>query len=299
MPNPYDILQVTRSANDADIKKAYRKLAKQWHPDRNRDDPKAKDRFAELNNAYEILSDTDKRGQFDRGEIDGDGKPKFQGFEGFGRGQKPSGFEGFQFGFGPQGARSGVNPGDFFSDIFGEGLQPKQSRNRAIKGEDVSLILSISLEDMAGSVTKRVMMPTGREVEVSIPKGVTDGQVIRLRGLGQPSPMTGGEAGDAMLTLKIAPHPLFAVEDNNLRLKMPITWEDAVLGSSLHVPTLNGAVTMNIPPLTSSGRVFRLRGKGLPGKKEQGDLLVSIDIRLPDALDDELKAFAEKRRERK
>jgi DnaJ-class molecular chaperone len=316
MRNPYDVLGVTRSADEAEIKKAFRKLAKTYHPDRNKDDPKAKDKFAEINAAYEILGDADKRGQFDRGEIDAEGKPRFQGFEGFGGGRggtRSEDFGGFNFnvGGGPFGGRRGGRGGfgaeagdDFFSQLFGDafrqagdGTRQGRGRPQPQKGEDVSATLTVTLEEVAGEEKKRVRLPTGRDVDVVIPKGVADGQVIRLRGLGQGAP--GIDPGDALLTIKIAPHELFTMEGSNLRLRLPIEIEEAILGSSVRVPTLTGAVEMTIPPMTNTGRTFRLRGKGLPGKTGTGDLLVTMEIRLPEVVDEDLMEYARKRRSAK
>ncbi len=316
MRNPYDVLGVTRSADEAEIKKAFRKLAKTYHPDRNKDDPKAKDKFAEINAAYEILGDADKRGQFDRGEIDAEGKPRFQGFEGFGGGRggtRSEDFGGFNFnvGGGPFGGRRGGRGGfgaeagdDFFSQLFGDafrqagdGTRQGRGRPQPQKGEDVSATLTVTLEEVAGEEKKRVRLPTGRDVDVVIPKGVADGQVIRLRGLGQGAP--GIDPGDALLTIKIAPHELFTMEGSNLRLRLPIEIEEAILGSSVRVPTLTGAVEMTIPPMTNTGRTFRLRGKGLPGKTGPGDLLVTMEIRLPEVVDEDLMEYARKRRSAK
>jgi DnaJ-class molecular chaperone len=314
MRNPYDVLGVPRSANEADIKKAFRKLAKAYHPDRNKDDPKAKDKFAEVNAAYEILGHEDKRGQFDRGEIDAEGKPRFQGFEGFGRGgARPEDLGGFNFnaagGFGGRrGSRGGFGADtgdDFFSQLFGDafrqaggdGMRQGRGRPQSQKGEDVSATLTVTLEEVAGEAKKRVTLPTGRDVDVVIPKGVADGQVIRLRGLGQGAP--GIDPGDALLTIRIAPHELFTMEGSNLRLRLPIEIEEAILGSSVRVPTLTGAVDMTIPPMTNAGRTFRLRGKGLPGKAGTGDLLVTMEIRLPEVVDESLMEYARKRRSAK
>ena len=199
MRDPYDILGVPRSASEAEIKKAFRKLAKSYHPDRNSNDPKAKDKFAEANAAYEILGDAAKRAQFDRGEIGPDGKPRFQGFEGFGGGGPGAGqgFEGFNFNFGggsPFGRRRatrGAGEDDIFSHLFGEAFRTAERGGRAraaAPGEDVAAILTVTVEDIANEATKRIALPTGREVDVTIPKGVTDGQTIRLRGLGQGGP---------------------------------------------------------------------------------------------------------------
>ncbi|RDI55060.1 DnaJ C-terminal domain-containing protein [Microvirga subterranea] len=315
MRNPYDVLGVSRTADEAEIKKAFRKLAKAYHPDRNANDPKAKDKFAEVNSAYEILGDATKRGQFDRGEIDAEGKPRFQGFEGFGGG-RGGGAQDFGFGFnagGPfggrrssRGAGAGADPGeDFFSQIFGEAFrsagegarQQSRARPRGQKGEDVNATLTVTLEEVAGEAKKRLRLPTGRDVDVVIPKGVSDGQVIRLRGLGAGAP--GIDPGDALLTIKIAPHDRFTPEGSNLRQRLPIEIEEAVLGGTIRVPTLTGAVEMNIPPMTNSGRTFRLRGKGLPGKTGPGDLLVTVEIRLPEVVDEDLLAYARKRRSAK
>lgn len=312
MRNPYDVLGVPRSASEAEIKKAFRKLAKTYHPDSNKDDPKAKDKFAEVNAAYEILGDEGKRGQFDRGEIDAEGKPRFQGFEGFGGGRGGARSEGFAgFGGGPFGGRRSSSHGfggdagdDLFSQLFGDAFKSaaaesmrQGTRGRAQKGEDVSATLIVTLEEIAEEAKKRIRLPTGRDVDVVIPKGVSDGQVIRLRGLGQGAP--GADPGDAMLTIKVAPHERFTMDGSNLRLSLPIEIEEAVLGGSVRIPTLTGAVNMTIPPLTNSGRTFRLRGKGLPSKTGPGDLLVTMEIKLPEVVDEDLMNYARKRRSAK
>jgi len=302
MRDPYDVLGVSRTASEDDIKKAFRKLAKTHHPDRNASDPKAKDKFAEINTAYEILGDAAKRAQFDRGEIDAEGKPRFQGFQGFGSrgGPREGSFEGFNFDFGFGGStngRGGSRGGmgdDIFSQLFGEAFRSAErgQRGRRQRGEDVSATLTVTLEDIASEAKKRVSLPTGRDVEVTIPKGVADGQVIRLRGLGRE----GVEPGDAHLTISIAPHERFTPEGGDLRLRLPVDLEDAILGAKVRVPTLTGAVEMSIPPMTSSGRTFRLRGKGLPSKQGRGDLLVTAEVRLPANEDELLLEYARKRK---
>jgi len=319
MRNPYDVLGVSRSASEAEIKKAFRKLAKTYHPDSNKNDPKAKDKFAEVNSAYEILGDAQKRAQFDRGEIDAEGKPRFQGFEGFGGGRNAGGqgFEGFGFGgggggpFGGRRSARGFGGGDagedIFSQLFGEAfrsagaesMRQQQSRGRSHqKGTDVAATLTVTLEEVAAEAKKRIRLPTGRDVDVVIPKGVSDGQVIRLRGLGEGAP--GVNPGDAMLTIRIAPHERFTMEGANLRQRLPIQIEEAILGGSVRVPTLTGTVSMNIPPMTDSGRTFRLRGKGLPMKGGgHGDLLVTVEIKLPQVVDEDLMDYARKRRSAK
>jgi DnaJ-class molecular chaperone len=307
MRNPYDILGVPRTASEAEIKKAFRKAAKAHHPDRNASDPKAKDKFAEVNAAYEILGDPGKRAQFDRGEIDAEGKPRFQGFEGFaGRPGASDDFESFTFGFGPGGpfggrrSARGGGADDIFSQLFGEGFRSaERGRGRTapkLKGEDISATLEVTLEDVASEAKKRIALPTGRDVDVVIPKGVSDGQVIRLRGLGRAG---AGEPGDLLLTIRILPHERFTPEGANLRLRLPVELHDAILGASVRVPTLTGAVDMTIPPMTNSGRTFRLRGKGLPGKNGKGDLLVTTEIKLPEKADEALLDYARKRRSEK
>ncbi|CAA2155677.1 Curved DNA-binding protein [Methylobacterium brachiatum] len=308
MRNPYDVLGVPKGASEADIKKAYRKLAKDFHPDRNKNDVKAKDRFAEANSAYEILGDSEKRKQFDRGEIDADGRPRASGFEGFSGGfggGRSSGFDFENMARGRQGGMGGGMGGggmgeDIFSHIFGEafragGAGPGGAR-QAAKGDDVAAELSVSLEQVASEEKLRLALPTGREVDVVIPRGVEDGQTIRLRGLGQ-SAGPRGEPGDALLTIRVRPHPRFSVEGADLKTSVEVPLEDAVLGGTIRVPTLTGAVEMKMPPMTSSGRTFRLRGKGLPKKDgTRGDLLATTAITLPESEDPALIEFARSRR---
>jgi DnaJ-class molecular chaperone len=307
MRDPYQVLGVARGASDAEIKKAFRRRAKELHPDRNRDDPKAQDKFSELNAAYEIVGDEAKRKQFDRGEIDAEGKPRFQGFEGMGagRGGRSGGFE-FNFGQGgghPFGGRGGPGGGagdagfdasDIFSSLFGEGSRRARGRPEPQKPPEQSFTLEVTLAQAVTGGTRRVKLPGGREVEITIPEGVSDGKVMRLRGLGQADPFS-GEAGDVMMTIKVKPDSRFTIDGNDLRTRVAVPLAKAVLGGPLHVPTLTGAVEMNIPPLTGTARQFRLRGKGLKGEKGSvGDLFVAIDIEMP-ASDAELTALMKAR----
>ncbi|GJD49641.1 Curved DNA-binding protein [Methylobacterium crusticola] len=308
MPNPYDVLGVSRSADEAEIKKAFRKLAKTYHPDRNKNDAKAQDRFAEVNQAYEILGDAKKREQFDKGAIDGDGKPRFTGFEGFGAGGGGGAAGGGRGGFGgfdfeamnrARGGGAGGLGEDIFSHLFGEAFRSAGGagpRAAAQKGDDVSAELTVTLEQVATEAKLRLNLPSGREVDVVVPKGVVDGQVIRLRGLGYAG-AHGAEAGDALLTIRFSADARFQVEGADLRIAVEVPLEDAVLGGPIRVPTLTGVVEMKIPAMTSSGRTFRLRGKGLPKKDgSRGDLLASVAIVLPAAGDEALLDYARKRR---
>jgi len=320
MRDPYEILGVPRGASAADIKSAYRRLAKKLHPDANKHDPKAANRFAELNAAYEVVGDADKRKAFDRGEIDAEGKPRFQGFESHGAGPGAGGFgrEGaFEtFTWGPEGfhragGAGGGGPGgieDILKGMFGGAgarrgahrfetqFEPEEFGAPGV-GRDVAAALTITLAEAAHGVTKRVRLPTGKKVEVKIPAGLADSQQIRLKGQGLPG--SGGVVGDALITVNVAPHPLFAREGANLRLNLPVTLYEAVLGGKVRVPTLDGAVELAIPPGTSAGRTFRLKGKGLPAKSGAGDLLATVQIVLPEKADAELDELMKKWRDSK
>jgi DnaJ-class molecular chaperone len=292
MRDPYIILGVPKTANAEQIKKAFRTLAKKYHPDQNPNDPKAKEKFSEANAAYEILGDEKKRGQFDRGEIDAEGKPRFHGFEGAGAGfggRAGGGFENFEFNMGG-GRTGGFDPSDIFADLFGAKSRARARPTTQPKGEDVSSTLTISLLDAIKGTRAKVTLPTGRTLEVSIPEGVEDGRQIRLKGQGMAG-RAGAVAGDAMITVRVAKHPYFRVEGRDLRLDLPVTIYEAVLGSKVQIPTLDGAVELSIPPHSNSGRTMRLRGKGLPARTglAAGDLLVTLRIMLPDTPDHELE----------
>ena len=316
MRDPYEILGVPKAASSGDIKKAYRRLAKKLHPDANKRDPKAAAKFAELNSAYEIVGDDKKRAAFDRGEIDAEGKPRFHGFDSSGAGPGMGGFgreSRFEtFTWGPEGFRrsSGRSGGgfgrfdDILSDMFGHGAAAgrhgveEEDLSASRRGQDITASLTITIEDLDKGVTKRLRLPTGKDVDVKIPAGLTSGQQIRLKGQGLPG--YGGPAGDALITVTVAPHPHFKIETTHLRLDLPITLYDAVLGGKARVPTLNGAVDFAIPAGTNSGRTFRLKGKGLPAPGGgRGDLFATVRIMLPDRIDADFEQLMRQWRELK
>jgi DnaJ-class molecular chaperone len=311
--DPYEVLGVGRKATPDEIKKSFRRLAKKLHPDANKSDPKSAARFSEINSAYEILGDEKKRAAFDRGEIDAEGKPRFSGFSGFEpRARGGPAHPGFSsdsifesFSFGPEGLqRGGGNPRRGFEDMVSDLFRGARSHGPEFaefetprSGHDVAVQLTVTLGEAAHGAKKRVRLPTGKEVEVTIPAGIAEGQTIRLRGQGFSS---GRAGGDALVTVKIAPHAELKVEGDDLRAEITIALEAAVLGGAVRVPTLEGAVELKIPPWTTGGRIFRLKGKGLPKKSGgAGDLLVSVQIALPEKPDAELEALMRRRREAK
>lgn len=312
MADPYSVLGVKRDADADEIKRAYRRLAKANHPDRNREDPKAQDKFARLNAAYEILGDENKRRAFDRGEIDGEGKPRSSGFSGF----NANDFERTGFGAGSGGmkyqfhsnsngpfsasgfgGRPGGDPRDIFSDLFRQfdpnagthNASSNQARPSPATGQDVTLTVDVPLETVATGGAIQVDLPDGRAVEVKIPQGIAHGATMRLKGQGKAGER-GGIKGDALLTIRYARHARFFVDGADIRVAIPFPIRDAVLGGTARVPTLNGDVEITIPAWTSGGKIFRLRGKGLPHKDRTGDLLVTLDLDLGKP-DDALEVF--------
>ena len=307
MRDPYEVLGVPRGASAAAIKNAYRKLAKKHHPDNNKNDPKAAARFSEINSANEIIGDEDKRKQFDRGEIDAEGKPRFQGFPG-GDPRGRGGFETHTFrtgGAGPGGFGGGGGFEDILNSMFGGGGAARGGRSGGGGNTfefdtgglavdlDVNVAMTVSLEEAVKGVEKRVRLPNGKELNVKIPAGVTAGQQIRLKGQGETAP--GHRPGDLLISVNIAPHPFFKVDGSDLRVELPITLYEAVLGAKVRAPTLGAAVELSIPKNTSSGRTFRLKGKGLPkAGGGSGDLYFTTRIMLPDGNDADLEALMQK-----
>jgi DnaJ-class molecular chaperone len=302
MRDPYDVLGVSKTASEAEIKSAFRKLAKKYHPDQSKE-PKAKERFAEVGSAYEILGEDKKRKAFDRGEIDAEGKPRAPQFEGFGFGGQPGSGPrdfrnfGFDFGAGGSSTESGSIDPDILAELFGAGRG--RARSQAARGKDVGVTVAVPLTTIAHGGSTRVILPTGKTLDVAVPAGIEEGKSIRLRGQGQPG--AGGPAGDVIVTIRYAAHPLFKVEGRDLRLDLPITLYEAILGARVRAPTLRGEVEVAIAPGANGGRVLRFRGKGLPGGAEQaaGDLLATLRIVLPNEPDAELTALMQKMRDQK
>ncbi len=294
-PDPYTTLGVARGASEKDIKSAYRKLAKELHPDRNTDNPKAAERFSQVTNAYDLLSDKDKRAQFDRGEIDADGNPAnpFAGMGGGGGFQPNGGQHGFRAedfqGFG----NDQVDLGDIFEGLFG-GRGPRgggspfggaqQHRPPPRKGADIAYKLRVPFVDAATLKTQRITLSDGKTVDLKLPKGVETGTQMRLKGKGEQGP---GGAGDGLVTIAIDPHKLYRREGDDVRFDLPITLDEAVNGGKVRVPTVDGPVMMTIKPGTHGGTVLRLKGKGFTRKNgTRGDQLVTLEIQLPDNLDE-------------
>jgi DnaJ-class molecular chaperone len=300
MRDPYQVLGVPRTASEAEIKKAYRKLAKENHPDRNADNAKKLELFKEANSAYELLSDADKKARFDRGEIGADGNPTpFAG--GFrGGGARPGGdpfarggrsqSSGFEFGTGAAGVAD-----DLFSELFGRGSPFGNSGGgnsggfrTQPKGSDVVYRLTVSFEDAANLAPQRVTLKGGKTLEVKLPAGFEAGRQLRLAGQGEPGP---GGNGDALVTLEVGKHRFFTRDGDDIRLDLPVTLAEAVTGAKVRMPTITGAVTLTLPPATSSGKVFRLKGRGFSrADGSRGDQLVTVIIDVP-ADDAALNAF--------
>jgi len=294
MADPYATLGVARDASEKDIKSAYRKLAKELHPDRNKDNPKAAERFSEVTKAYDLLSDKDKRARFDRGEIDADGNPAMPfGAGGFGGGFRPRG--GGAQGFDPRefegmAGAEGIDLGDLFEGLFG-GRQAGPGgfggasrgagrRPPPRKGADVGYRLRVPFVDAAALRPQRITLADGKTIDLKLPAGVEDGTQMRLKGKGEPGP---GGAGDGLVTIAIERHPFFRREGNDVRMDLPVTLDEAVAGAKVRCPTVDGPVMLTIKPGAGGGTVMRLKGKGFSKKTgERGDQLVTLEIDLPD-----------------
>lgn len=288
--DPYGILGVSRQASEEEIRSAYRRLVKELHPDVN-PAKSAHERFRKVTAAHEIIGDPDKRRQFDRGEIDASGEPRrtytrqsARNGAGGAWGQPGSG--GYSGGF-----------GDMFDDILAglrAGGRPGAPPQPAT-GRDVRYLLEVELEEAVLGAKKRVTMPGGGVLDLTVPEGVADGQILRLKGKGSPG-APGQEPGDALVEIKIRPHAHLKRQGDDILLDLPITIDEAVLGAKVEVPTLSGRVQLSVPRGTSSGQMLRLKGKGVrnPQTLSQGDQLVTVRIVLPDKIDDELADFLAK-----
>ena len=301
----YQQLGIKRGASEAEIKKAYRSLAKQLHPDRNKDNPKAAERFAQITRAYDLLSDKDKRARYDRGEIDEDGNPRMPFGSGFGGGAGArsgtgggGGFDGFPGGF----SADTADLSDLFEGLFGAATQGRRGAGsggpfggfgrarQPQKGADIAYRLKVPFADAATLKEQRVTLSGGRTINLKLPKGVEEGTKIRLAGQGQEGP---GGRGDAIVTIEIANHPFFTREGSNIRLVLPISLKEAVQGAKVKAPTPEGPVMLTIPKSATSGKVLRVKGRGFTAKDgHRGDMLVQLAVDIPKD-DEALNRFVE------
>lgn len=314
MRDPYQVLGVARGVSNDDLRKAYRKLAKEFHPDRNQGNEKAAERFKEISAAYDLLGDADKRAKYDRGEIDAAGQPRARGFGGGGfrpgggdpRGTYTSGGGFSGFGFDPNAGGE-----DIFDEIFGQmrrgragggfggagaGFGGARNANRPMRGADRHFNLKIGFLDAARGCKRRLTMPDGKQLDVTIPAGLTDGQQIRLRHQGDAG-RNNGEAGDALIEVTVEPHPFFNRQGDDLQLELPVTLDEAILGAKIPVPTIDGMVAVSVPKGASSGTTLRLKGRGFPLKggasDQRGDQYVKLKIVLPEKPNSALEKLIE------
>lgn len=291
--DPYKELGVARGASADEIKKAFRKLAKELHPDKNPGDKVSEERFKRITAAFDLLGDAEKRAKYDRGEIDADGREQFRAPPG--GGGRSGGFGGFG-GSGGRGGFEDIDLEELFG-AFGGGGRTAGRGGFGGKGQDVRATLDISLEDSIAGTTRRIQFSDGRMLDVVIPKGASEGQVIRLKGQGAPG--RGGQAGDALIELKIAPHPVFKRDGADLTMDLPVSAPDAVLGGKIQVPTPEGAVMMTIPKGSNSGKILRLKARGAYAAGKRGDLLARLVVTLPETPDDDLIRFATEWRDKR
>jgi DnaJ-class molecular chaperone len=287
MRDPYDVLGVAKTASADEIKKAYRRLAKKLHPDLNPGNAAAATQFKDVSAAYDLLSDAAKKGRYDRGEIDASGQ------------ERPDRSFYRAYADGPEGAKyeaGGANfdPGDIFADLFGRRGGRGQTRDFKSRGMDVSYTLRVDFLEAAVGAKKRITMPDGRDLDVTIPPGTEDRQTLRLKGMGQPG-FGGGPAGDAYVEIHIQPHAFFTRKDNDIHVEIPVTLKEAVLGAKIDMPTIDGPVSMSVPAGSNTGSMLRLRGKGVLDRKsgQRGDQYVKLKVVLPDPPDAKLKKFTE------
>jgi len=292
----YSVLGVPKTASAGDITKAYRKLAKKLHPDLNPGDKAAEEKFKKITAAYDILGDAEKRGRYDRGEIDASGqeRPQQHYYREYAGGQDGARYRSTA-GFEDIGAFS-----DLFGDLFGErgGIREggRGGARFSMRGPDAQYRLEVDLLDAVNGTKTRITLPDGGTLDVAIPTGVTDGQVLRLKGKGGPG-IGKGESGDALIEISVRPHPVFKREGDDIIVEVPITFDEAVLGGKVEVPTIGGRVFATVPPGSNTGRTLRLKGRGIKTKSGTGDQLVKLSVVLPERIDDDLRGFAETWRE--
>lgn len=280
----YEVLGVSKKASRADIKKAYRVLAKKYHPDLNPGDKVGEETFRKVQTAYDILSDEDKRKKYDAGEIDAEGKETqrhfYRDYASAGGGQQYASSAGFD------------DLGDIFADLFRTQQEGKGQTHIRMRGGDIGYRMDVGFLEAVNGTKKRITMPDGKTLDVTIPPGHRDGQMLRLKGKGMPG-IGGGPAGDALIEVYVQPHPIFRRNGQDILVDIPIALHEAVLGAKLHVPTVNGTVKMTIPPGSNTGDTLRLKGKGIAasGKLNAGDQLVTLQVTLPKNVDAKLSAF--------
>lgn len=280
--NPYDVLGVKKEASEDEIRSAYRKLAKRYHPDLNPGNKEAEARFKEIAAANELLSDKDKRARYDRGEIDESGaeRPHAYAWRGFAEGASGDKYH----------TAEGINPEDL-DELFGMFGRRREGGGFRMRGPDQHYVLTVDFLDAVNGAKKRLELGPGRTLDVTVPAGVRDGQVLRLKGQGAPG-FGGGPAGDALIEVHVAPHPIFRRDGDDIHIELRVTLAEAVLGARVSAPTPTGDVTVSIPPSSNTGRVLRLRGKGVRrADGTHGDEYVTLKVVLPDGADPELAAF--------
>jgi DnaJ-class molecular chaperone len=289
--DPYEVLGVSKSASQDEIHKAYRKLAKKLHPDLNPGNAKSADEFKDVASAHDLLGDPEKRARFDRGEIDAAGaeRPQQRYYReyadagGARRYHSTAGYEDLG------------DASDLFADLFGRSRGG--ARSAKMRGQDLQYRLEVDLLEAVRGAKRRITLPDGGALDLTIPEGTADGHVLRLKGKGGPG-IGGGPAGDALIELTIKPHPLFSRQGDDIVIELPITLDEAVLGGKIEVPTVSGRVALTIPKGSSSGQTLRLRGKGVKSRGgKQGDQLVRLKVVMPPEIDSELQEFMQKWRE--
>lgn len=293
MRDPYDILGVGKTAPQEEIKKAYRRLAKEYHPDLHPDDKIVEQKFKEVTAAYDLLSDPDKRARYDRGELDAEGNERMRpgaGWGGGGAGRRRSSPFGFDTGE--------FSAEDIFADLFGRGPRRGGAAGGGggmrMRGGDVSYTMKVSFLEAAQGARKRITLTNGKSVDLNVPPGTEDHQTLRLKGQGMPG-INGGPAGDAYVEIHVTPHPHFNREGNDIHVEVPVTLKEAVLGAKITVPTLSGNVVVSVPANSNNGATLRLKGKGVaPPGKAAGDQYVKLRLTLPERPDPDLTRFMEK-----